>query len=138
MSIPARVFPGFRVGARYDRSAKPGRPMGAFFGLSFSFAGKEKEGVFSRTFIGWTLYRPEEFPGFRIGCGMTRCWRVPACHPALDAGSRRVSLVVFLLGYSLDPASGCRRLAGAPRPGAGIKKEPEGCLLLTSFRLSLL
>ena len=58
MSIPARVFPGFRVGARYDRSAKPGRPMGAFFGLSFSFAGKEKEGVFSRTFIGWTLYRP--------------------------------------------------------------------------------
>ena len=67
MSIPARVFPGFRVGARYDRSAKPGRPMGAFFGLSFSFAGKEKEGVFSRTFIGWTLYRPEEFPVFRIG-----------------------------------------------------------------------
>ena len=47
--------------------------------------------------------------------------------------------------YSLDPASkcgmtGCRvgvrdDSAGPPGNWEGIKKEPEGCLLLTSFRL---
>ena len=49
-------------------------------------------------------------------------------------------------GYSLDPASECgmtewaHRECGMTRQalqgiGEGIKKEPEGCLLLTSFRL---
>ena len=49
-------------------------------------------------------------------------------------------------GYSLDPASECgmtewaHRGCGMTRQalqgiGEGIKKEPEGCLLLTSFRL---
>ena len=40
--------------------------------------------------------------------------------------------------YSLDSRGpGGTAIGGVPG-AAGIKKEPEGCLLLTSFRLSLL
>ena len=130
--------------------------------------------------------------------GVSAGRRVSACHPALDAGPRQMSLVVFLsqvflnsasgrgmtearspadlwelsLGFpfllrekkrkgffhgllsaglyiaprsSLYSASGCGVIPSLPRVqrgteascpcGSGIKKEPEGCLLLTSFRL---